>query len=165
VRLDIYLREAERGDAAELARLSAELGYPATPDVIARRLSRYEGQKEHAIFVACCGNPAEDAASGDGKPRLAGFIDVSVVHHLQAETCVEIGALVVDASMRSRRIGVRFLECADEWARQQGVASIRVRSNVIRTDAHRFYEREGYVREKTSAVFRKSVGAKAALSS
>lgn len=34
---------------------------------------------------------------------------------------------------------------------------MRVRSNVIRERAHRFYEREGYARIKAQAVFRKQL--------
>ena len=46
-----------------------------------------------------------------------------------------------------------------DWARAQGFASMRVRSNVIRERAHRFYEREGYARIKAQAVFRKPLAA------
>jgi hypothetical protein len=30
-------------------------------------------------------------------------------------------------------------------------------TNIVRTDAHRFYQRLGYVREKTSHVMRKTL--------
>jgi len=46
---------------------------------------------------------------------------------------------------------------AEQWARVHGFALMRVRSNVVRERAHRFYEREGYARVKTQAVFRKAL--------
>jgi hypothetical protein len=44
---------------------------------------------------------------------------------------------------------------AEEWARQQGLGNIVVRSRATREAAHRFYLREGYAQTKISAVFTK----------
>jgi hypothetical protein len=48
-----------------------------------------------------------------------------------------------------------LLAAAEAWAREQGFASMRVRSNVLRERAHRFYLREGYLEKKRQAVFLK----------
>jgi hypothetical protein len=37
-------------------------------------------------------------------------------------------------------------------AAERGYRKLRVRSNVVREDAHRFYEREGFRRTKTQMV-------------
>lgn len=147
---EIHIRPATLDDTEALASLSTQLGYPATPQLIAERLRSWASLPHHAVFVACL-------PTGE----VAAFIDLGITHHLQIDPYVEIGGLVVDASARNRGIGVRLLEQAESWARAHRIATIRVRSNVIRADAHRFYERENYVREKTSAVFRKSVPATA----
>lgn len=47
---------------------------------------------------------------------------------------------------------------AQDWARGQGMTRLRVRSNVIRGRAHRFYLRLGFERVKSQAVFDKSLG-------
>jgi len=36
-----------------------------------------------------------------------------------------------------------------------GIAKVRVTSRSVRLDAHRFYQRDGYVEIKTSKVFEK----------
>jgi GNAT superfamily N-acetyltransferase len=59
--------------------------------------------------------------------------------------------------MRSHGIGKILLQEAEKWAKARGVTRALVRSRVAREDAHRFYEREGYIRVKTSAVFEKSL--------
>jgi PhnO protein len=50
-------------------------------------------------------------------------------------------------------VGKLLLEAAVGWAAEQGYGKLRVRSNVVREEAHRFYEREGFQRIKTQAVF------------
>ena len=144
---DVLIRRATAADAEALAGLSSQLGYPATPEAIVARLAVSAGQSHRSVFVACLPGGA-----------VAGYIDLGVIQHLQSDAHVDIQGLVIDSAARNRGIGVRLLEQAEAWAKTHNVATIRVRSNVIRTDAHRFYEREGYIREKTSAVFRKSVG-------
>ncbi|HEY3676065.1 MAG TPA: GNAT family N-acetyltransferase, partial [Candidatus Tumulicola sp.] len=66
-----------------------------------------------------------------------------------------IAALVVDESERGNGTGAALLQAAEAWARERGVRCIRVRSNVIRADAHRFYEREKYAPLKDQRVFEK----------
>ena len=141
----IDIRGAARTDADAIARLSGELGYPAGPEAMRRRLELLEQRSDHAVFVAC----------RDG--RVVGWIDVAVVLHVQAEPRAEIGGLVVSSEARNARIGARLVARAEQWAASQGVGAIVVRSQIMRDAAHRFYEREGYARTKTSAVFSKSL--------
>lgn len=46
---------------------------------------------------------------------------------------------------------------AEAWAKKQGCGEVRLRSNVAREDAHRFYEGIGYEVRATSLVFRKAL--------
>ena len=45
------------------------------------------------------------------------------------------------------------------WAEAKGVGLIRLRSNVVRTDAHRFYERQGFTKTKEQFVFEMKIDA------
>jgi GNAT superfamily N-acetyltransferase len=63
--------------------------------------------------------------------------------------------LVVSETARGQRVGSALLAAAEAWAREQGFASMRVRSNIMRERAHRFYLREGYTEKKRQAVFLK----------
>lgn len=53
----------------------------------------------------------------------------------------------MDDAQRSGGIGAALLLAAEAFAREQGCAQLELSSNVARTRAHRFYERQGY-REK-----------------
>ena len=45
----------------------------------------------------------------------------------------------------------------EQWARERGIRTIGLRSNVIRERAHAFYEREGYTVLKKQKAFRKTL--------
>ncbi|WP_429808858.1 N-acetyltransferase family protein [Ensifer sp. B1-9] len=60
-------------------------------------------------------------------------------------------SLIVEAvqtreDMRGRGIGERMMRHAIAEARDRGAKKVRLTSNAVRTDAHRFYERLGFVR-------------------
>ena len=50
--------------------------------------------------------------------------------------------LAVHPDWRSRRIGKQLLDEAKRWARERGATRLQLDSSELRTDAHRFYERE-----------------------
>ena len=50
--------------------------------------------------------------------------------------------LAVDPQQRSLGIGKALLDAAKDWAREHGASHLELDSAEVRTDAHRFYERE-----------------------
>jgi GNAT superfamily N-acetyltransferase len=146
--METRIREARVDDAAELAVLSTELGYPSTTDDIQRRLPFLLSNPGHLVLVA--------TDVGDG---AVGWLHAVVPRGLESDGFVEIAGLVVADAHRSSGIGSRLLAAAERWAvGQTGVGTIRVRSNVIRQRAHRFYLRAGYTLAKTSHLFTKQLG-------
>ena len=67
---------------------------------------------------------------------------------------------LADLSTRLGSIGAALLEEVEAWAwaRARGCAALRVRSNVVRERAHRFYRRAGFETIKTQHVFEKRIG-------
>lgn len=51
--------------------------------------------------------------------------------------------LAVDPGRRSEGIGKALLDAIKAWARERGATHLELDSAETRTDAHRFYEREG----------------------
>lgn len=60
--------------------------------------------------------------------------------------CRETEELVVAACARGEGVGKELLQRAISIARAGGCEIIELSSNSARTDAHRFYEREGFKR-------------------
>jgi GNAT superfamily N-acetyltransferase len=138
----VHIREITPADADVAGQLTAELGYPVDSATLRARIASLTAAG-HGVFVAC---HAE---------RVIGWIHVSAVQHMQSEPRAEIGGLVVAADARGEGVGALLVKRAEQWARDHGLGSVLVRSQVMREAAHRFYLREGYVRTKTSAVFSK----------
>ena len=139
------IREARPQDYARIAELAGQLGYPSSPDEIAKRLDGMQRSDEHAVFVAQLGS------------ELAGWLAVFVYRVIEADARAEISGFVVDERFRSQRIGMHLLARAERWAREKGCRAIGLRSNVIRVRAHAFYERHGYKHVKTQKSFRKDL--------
>lgn len=51
--------------------------------------------------------------------------------------------LAVDPERRSEGVGKALMDAAKDWARERGATHLELDSALARTDAHRFYEREG----------------------
>ena len=143
---DITVRTAGAADAAAIASLCGQLGYPSTGDDIERRLAQAGRDSDAAVLVA--------DSSTDG---VIGWVHVRAVHLLTRDACAEIGGLVVDEGRRGRGIGGRLMAAAEEWARRQGLDTLRLRSNVIRDEAHAFYRGRGFASSKTSLLFTKTL--------
>ncbi|MDM7916202.1 MAG: GNAT family N-acetyltransferase [Candidatus Eisenbacteria bacterium] len=162
-----WTRPVRIEDAAAVACLSGELGYPSTPEQAEERIRRILREPGHRAWVAVhAPNPSPEGASGEGGPALrspsfdgtpVGWIHAFVSLRLESSAFVEIGGLVVSALFRGRGVGRSLLETAEAWAGGQGIRSIRIRSRVSRTDAHRFYEKFGYTESKEQKVFAKEM--------
>lgn len=134
------LREATASDIPALAALCGQLGYPSTPEQLAARLTRLAGPEDCVLVAEMAG-------------KVVGWIHVRGVCCVESDPNAEIAGLVVDESCRGAGVGSELVEAACRWATQHGYGEVRVRSNVIREQAHRFYERQGFRRLKTQIAF------------
>jgi len=138
------IRRARSADAAQIAVLAGQLGYPATAAQMSKRLQGIKPSSQHAVYVA------DSLEAG-----VIGWVHVSKQPLLEVEIRAEVNGLVVAEGQRSLGAGAQLLAAAEDWAREHGCKSMSVRSNVIRERAHKFYERNGYEHYKTQKSFRK----------
>jgi predicted N-acetyltransferase YhbS len=141
---DVRIRPMRPSDSERVADLATQLGYPSTTDEIEHRLAEVGENPRAAALVAV-----------DVTETVVGWIQVERTPSLAVSDSALIGGLVVDEHHRSGRIGAALLEAGERWARDHGARTITVSSRVAREGAHRFYEREGYERLKTSHIFTK----------
>ena len=71
--MPVLIRPIALTDAEVAARLSGELGYPASTAAMEARIRNLASLPAHAVFVACIDD------------TVVGWIDVGVVYHLQTE--------------------------------------------------------------------------------
>jgi predicted N-acetyltransferase YhbS len=146
----VAIRAARASDAADVARLTTQLGYELNESDAADRLSRILVRDNQQFLVA------------DLDGHAVGWVHVVLVEYVEAEAFALIGGLVVDSAYRRSGVGRALMERAETWARERGCAIVRLSSTITRTAAHRFYERLGYTRIKTQHSFIKPLDEAAA---
>ncbi|MBL7715420.1 MAG: GNAT family N-acetyltransferase [Bdellovibrionales bacterium] len=143
--MEVQISEMKDSDCEGVARLSGQLGYPATALEISANWKVISQEKSHGVLVARLGD------------EVVGWL------HLQEHWSLPTGArceplgLVIDENHRGKKIGTHLLKAAEDWARARGLPEIRFASQTKRTDAHRLYERLGYTITKTSHFFKKAL--------
>lgn len=79
------------------------------------------------------------------RERVIGLITLRIVTNLWAQgNLMEIEELVVDEAYRSRQIGSRLLQKSIAIAAENRCRTVEVTSNMKRTQAHKFYEMNGF---------------------
>ncbi|HEX8395138.1 MAG TPA: GNAT family N-acetyltransferase [Longimicrobium sp.] len=122
-------------DAAGVAALLAELGYPATPEEARQRLARIHTAADYHTVVA----------EADGV--VLGFVGLQRGWGYEHDRpFVRVLALVVHAGARGRGIGARLMSAADAWARAGNAHALHLTTSLHREEAHRFYEGLGFSR-------------------
>ena len=132
------IRDATPADAAAVAALLGELGYPTTAGEAAERLRR----------------PGERVLLAESDGSTLGLASLTVGSLVQyAAPVARLTALVVTEAARGRGTGRRLIARAEELAREAGCDGIELTSGIRpeRQAAHRFYEALGY--ERTSYRF------------
>lgn len=136
------MRGATAEDAAEIARLTGELGYEASAAGILQRLHSLLPDDSQLIVVV-----------GEMPGRLRAWMHAGERLTLESGLRTEIIGLVVDATCRRRKLGATLVAEAERWARQRGAPALSVRSNATRVESHEFYPALGFARSKTQHLY------------
>ncbi|MGY4515242.1 GNAT family N-acetyltransferase [Lysobacter sp. HA18] len=139
------VRNAHVDDARAIAALSGQLGYAATEQQMAERLSLLADDAHGAAFVA------------EVDADVVGWIAVARRLTIEYGITFEITGLVVDASRRRTGAGRLLVQAAEQWAQAHGGDALVVRSNAARELSHVFYEGIGFTRTKTQHVYRRDI--------
>ena len=131
----LLIRPAEMTDAAALAELMGELGYPSRTSEMEMRLESIFKQPHYRTFVAVI----------DGKVR--GMVGTCCLYsHEHNNLGGRILALVVSRSVRGRGIGGALIHAAENDFVTRNIRRLAINTRMTREDAHRFYEHLGYVK-------------------
>ena len=128
----ITLRPATTEDAAAIAALFTDEGYPAGPSDIIVRLERFS-RPDAGVIVA------------EHEGALLGFIAVhSLPRFEHGDSILRILALVVDAGARERGVGRALIAEAERMGGELGAAFVELTAGHHRPDARHLYESLGY---------------------
>ncbi len=127
------MRRAAAGDAAAVASLLAELGYPNSPAFAGEKLAALAASDADAVFVA------EEA----GVVVAVGHVHAATMFHAPGKLG-RVMALVVSEERRRRGLASALMAELEDWARGIGCTKMEITSGAHRPGAHDFYERLGY---------------------
>lgn len=140
----ITIREVVAEDTAAINTLTNQLGYPISLEQTLQNINRLKQSEHHAVFVAV-------------DEKVIGWMGVSYSFSLESSPLCEIHGLVVDDEYRNKGIGKLLIEKAKMWSIERKVDRLRLRCNVKRIDAHRFYVSAGFKEIKQQKVFEMSL--------
>jgi PhnO protein len=128
------LRPATRDDTDAVYGLICEL-----------KQKEYDRNTFAAGFAANLNNPNQRYQLALVNGNIVGLIGIQMMFPLNLNCWIgEIQELVILPQMRGLNVGQRLLAWAEDEARNSGANLMELSSGKVRTDAHRFYLREGY---------------------
>jgi GNAT superfamily N-acetyltransferase len=127
------IREASQDDAAAVAVLLGELGYPTSPDQAAERIGRIAADPSTWVIVA----EVESELAGLGALHVQNLVE-------RDEPGCEVAGLVVGQRFRRQGIGELLMQALEDEARRRGGKFMVLNTAHRRADAHAFYEALGY---------------------
>jgi len=137
-------REAQIEDAGPMASLLRGMGYSVEASAVAARL-RATVASGGRVWLGVLGD------------RCVGLAHVEPRISLGRGAFAELLALVVGEADRRQGVGRELVAHVENWARSQGLEAMRVRCNIVREQAHAFYESVGYATLKDQRNFQRDL--------
>ena len=136
----IITREVTAEDAAAVSALSYQLGYTVSAEETTQNIKALLQSEHHTVFVAVDEN-------------IIGWIGVTYQMTLETPPLCVISGLIIDEHYRNKGIGKLLIERARQWSRDKKASRLRLRCNVKRTEAHKFYTHIGFTELKQQKLF------------
>ena len=135
------LRRAHREDVADIVELIAhdQLGVTREdPGDLAAYLE---------AFAAIDADPAHTLLVAERDGRVVGTLQLSIIPGLARRGAMrgQLEAVRVEEGQRGQGVGEAMVRWAVQESRRRGCAVVQLTTDKSRTDAHRFYERLGFV--------------------
>lgn len=138
---DLEIRAAGIDDLSEIVAMLADdpLG--------AGRESPDDLTPYHAAFQRLAGDPNQHLMVAVRADRIVGTLQLTVIPGLsrRGSTRSVVEGVRVHKDERGSGLGTRLIQWAVDESRRQDCQLVQLTSDATRTDAHRFYERLGFV--------------------
>jgi len=104
-------------------------------------------ERQRAAMRVITADPTADVLVGEVDGRVVATTQVNWLQHLTHDggLICQIEAVRVEASVRGQGLGAELMEHVLAEAQRRGAVRAQLTTMVARTDAHRFYQRLGFV--------------------
>lgn len=141
------LREMKIKDAVELVTINtSQLGYEASLQNTTSRMKKLLQDSEHHYFLIYENTETK---------KVCGYVHAEIYESLYSDPMFNLMALAVAKEFEGQGIGKQLMHGVEVEALKRGLTAIRLNSGEARTQAHRFYEKNGYISNKTQKRFMK----------
>lgn len=140
---DLLIRRARRDDVREIVRMLAD-------DPLGSQREQFQDplpQTYYDAFEEISADPHHELVVAERGGEVVGTLQLTVLPGIarQGGKRAQIEAVHVDARFRGKGIGHALLAWAIGRARQEGCRLVQLTTDKSRLEAHRFYERLGFV--------------------
>jgi ribosomal protein S18 acetylase RimI-like enzyme len=147
---DASIRAAGIGDAEAIARIvSAELGYAASAAAVESSLRRLLPDGSNLVLVI------------EREGRVIGYGHAAPKPSLWIGIVAELQTFAIERQCQGKGYGARLLAEFEARLTAAGYEYLKLGSRSEREGAHRFYDAQGYEREKISVRFTKRLSPRA----
>ena len=143
--MKINVRAAVKQDCSGITHLTNQLGYPSTEKKICEIMELVLSHNDHQVYIA------------EIEKTIVGYIHLIRSMRIGSNPFIEIAAFIIDESSRNIGVGSSLINESEKWANSMGLEDIRIRSNIIRQEAHIFFQNRGFLNIKTQEVFTKKI--------
>ena len=139
----VTVRRALRADLPDIVRLLAD-------DPLGQSREQYRDplpESYYEAFERIDADPRVELVVAEIDGEIVGTLQLMFLPHLTRGGGMrgQIEAVRVDERYRNRGLGRYLMAWAIDRAREQGCRMVQLTTNAARVDAHRFYERLGFV--------------------
>ena len=140
---NVTLRDARRGDVPAIVAMLADDTLGRSREATSEPLP----QSYYEAFEALARDPNNRLLIAERDGETVGTLQISFIHGLshQGAKRALIEAVRVASAHRKAGIGEQIIRAAIEIAREAGCTILQLTTDKSRKDAHRFYERLGFV--------------------
>lgn len=143
--MDLSLRRATRNDVPAVIALLAD------DEIGAMRETPDDREPYDASFAAIDADPNQFLVVGEQDGRIVATMQLTFIPGLSRRGTwrAQIEGVRVSTEMRGGGVGEQLIRWAIDRARERDCALVQLTSDTRRAEAHRFYERLGFVASHT----------------
>ena len=140
--MEIVIRKCVLNDCAAIRALNThEMGYSYTEEQTKAQLAAVLKDSSNAIFVAV------------NDDKVIGYTHGAKYNLLYADPMVNLLGIAVSEQFKKQGVGRALLKTLEAWALERGAVAIRLNSGAERSEAHKFYEKCGFIFKKSQYSF------------